>query len=117
MFLLCFSVISPTSFSNIRSKWWPEVSHHCPQAKMILVGTKMDLREDRETLDGLKRKGLAPITTAEGQSLAQEIGAVAYMECSALTQRGLKAVFDEAIKAVVVKKAPKPRKKKQCTLV
>lgn len=116
VFLLCFSVISPTSFSNVKSKWWPEVSHHCPNAKMILVGTKMDLRDDRDTLDGLKRKGLSPISQTDGEGLARDIGAVAYMECSALTQAGLKQVFDEAIKAVVVKKTPIPRKKKTCTL-
>lgn len=117
VFLLCFSVISPTSFHNIKSKWWPEVSHHCPNAKMLLVGTKMDLRDDRETVEGLKRKGQAPVTATEGMNLAREVGAVSYMECSALTQTGLKAVFDEAIKAVVVKKQPQPRKKKSCLLL
>lgn len=84
---------------------------------MILVGTKMDLRDDRDTVDGLKRKGLNPITMNEGQGLARDIGAVTYMECSALTQTGLKAVFDEAIKAVVVKKTPIPRKKKNCIVM
>jgi small GTP-binding protein len=118
VFLLCFSVVSPTSFSNVRSKWWPEVTHHCPQAKLILVGTKIDLREDRETLDALKRNGLAPIATSEGQRLAQEIGAVSYLECSALTQNGLKTVFDEAIKSVVcVRKVPKPHRKKTCLVL
>ncbi len=84
---------------------------------MILVGTKVDLREDRDTVDGLKRKGLNPISATEGMALAREIGAVTYMECSALTQTGLKAVFDEAIKAVVVKKTPIPRKKKACIVM
>jgi GTPase SAR1 family protein len=38
VFLLCFSVISPSSFDNIKSKWFPEISHHCPDAKTLLVG-------------------------------------------------------------------------------
>jgi len=29
VFLLCFSIVSPPSFENIRTKWWPEIQHHC----------------------------------------------------------------------------------------
>jgi len=54
VFLLCFSVVSPSSFDNIKSKWYPEVSHHCPEAKIMLVGTKIDLREDKATIEALK---------------------------------------------------------------
>jgi len=89
VFLICFSVISQTSFSNVKTKWWPEVTHHCPTDN-ILVGTKLDLREDPEKLESLKEKGLAPITVEQGEQLAREIKAVKYMECSALTQKGLK---------------------------
>jgi Ras-related C3 botulinum toxin substrate 1 len=58
VFLLCFSVISPSSFDNIKTKWHPEVSHHCPEAKTLLVGTKIDLRDDKETIDSLKGEKL-----------------------------------------------------------
>mmetsp|Transcript_34394 Transcript_34394/g.86366 ORF Transcript_34394/g.86366 Transcript_34394/m.86366 type:complete len:198 (+) Transcript_34394:361-954(+) len=113
VFLICFSVISPTSFANVKSKWWPEVTHHCPNSKIILVGTKLDLREDKETIDRLKEKGHAPINGGEGQNLAKEIGAVTYMECSALTQKGLKQVFDEAIKCVIMPQGKKSAKGKK----
>jgi len=99
VFLLCFSVISPSSFDNIRSKWHPEVSHHCPEAKTILVGTKIDLREDKDTIDSLKGEKLPSPEAAT--KLAETIGAKGYLECSALTQEGLKRVFEEAIRAVI----------------
>ncbi len=72
VFLICFSLISPTSFENIKSKWVPEVMHHWPICKRVLVGTKMDLRHDEYTLDRLREKGLTPITTEEGRRLAEE---------------------------------------------
>merc|ERR1712137_1460619 len=56
IFLICFAITSPTSFSNVKSKWWPEVTHHCPNAKMILVGTKLDLREEKETVEVCARR-------------------------------------------------------------
>jgi small GTP-binding protein len=46
VFLLCFSVVSPTSFENVSTKWIPELLHHAPNTPIILVGTKTDLRED-----------------------------------------------------------------------
>ncbi|XP_035524198.1 ras-related C3 botulinum toxin substrate 3b isoform X2 [Morone saxatilis] len=115
VFLICFSLVSPASFENVRAKWYPEVRHHCPNTPIILVGTKLDLRDDKDTIERLRDKKLSPITYPQGLAMAREIGAVKYLECSALTQRGLKTVFDEAIRAVL---CPPPVKKrgKRCTM-
>jgi Ras-related C3 botulinum toxin substrate 1 len=101
VFLNAFSVVNPASFENVRAKWYPEVSHHCPNTPIILVGTQVDLRDDKPTIEKLSAKKQAPISYEQGLQMMQEIGAVKYMECSALTQSGLKAVFDEAIRAVL----------------
>lgn len=58
-----------------------------------IAGTKIDLREDRETLTALAEQNLSCIKREQGQKLANKIRAVKYMECSALTQRGLKQVI------------------------
>ncbi|CAB4375210.1 unnamed protein product [Rhizophagus irregularis] len=114
VFLICFSLVSPPSLENVKNKWYPEISHHAPNTPIILVGTKLDLREDKDTIVKLRMKSQSPITYPEGLQMAKEIGAVRYLECSALTQKGLKNVFDEAIRAVL---SPNPIKKKKSKCV
>lgn len=67
---------------------------------IILVGTKLDLRDDPEAREQLRQRKMAPIQYEQAVQVAKEIKAVKYLECSALTQRNLKSVFDEAIKYV-----------------
>eukprot|EP00731_Ephydatia_muelleri_P016015 Em0009g439a len=99
VFLICFSLVSPSSYENVKAKWYPEVSHHCPNTPIVLIGTKMDLRDDKETIQKLKEKRLTPITLPQGLQLQKEIGAVKFLECSAMTQKNVRTVFDEAIRA------------------
>lgn len=116
VFLICFSIVSPPSFDNVKAKvcegvissfyaltclqWFPEIEHHAPGVPIILVGTKLDLRDDEGTKEGLRQKKMAPIQYEQAVAVAKEIKATKYMECSALTQRNLKSVFDEAIRYV-----------------
>ncbi|KAG3268192.1 RHOC-like [Ictidomys tridecemlineatus] len=47
--LMCFSIDSPNSLENIPEKWTPPMKHFCPNAPIILVGNKKDLRQDEHT--------------------------------------------------------------------
>ena len=89
---------SPDSLERMRTYWHPAVKKQCPKARCLVVGTKIDLREKEEVLKGLTEKNLEPITNQRGERVARELGAVKYMECSSLTQEGLKEVFEEVVK-------------------
>lgn len=64
------------------------------------MGTKLDLREDPQTLESLRQKRMEPVSYDQALIVAKDIRAHKYLECSALTQRNLKSVFDEAIRYV-----------------
>lgn len=113
VFLITFSLVNPASFQNVKTKWVPELQHHCPGTPFLLVGTKLDLRDDEETIQKLAERKQTPISYSQGTALAREIGAVKYLECSALTQKGLKNAFDEAIRAVLYPATTKAKKGKK----
>ncbi len=87
-------------------QWYPEIDHHAPNVPIILVGTKLDLREDPATLESLRQKRMEPVSYDQALMCAKEIRAHKYLECSALTQRNLKSVFDEAIRYVQTQATP-----------
>ncbi|XP_042011702.1 rac-like GTP-binding protein 5 [Salvia splendens] len=109
VFLLAFSLISRPSFENISKKWVPELRHYAPSVPIVLVGTKLDLREDKQFKKDYP--GASTISTEQGEELRKQIGAVAYIECSAKTQQNVKGVFDAAIKVVL--RPPKLKKHKR----
>ncbi|KAK3676239.1 GTPase Cdc42 [Recurvomyces mirabilis] len=120
VFLVCFSVTSPASFENVREKWFPEVHHHCPGVPCLIVGTQTDLRDDPQVRDKLAKQKMQPVRKEDGERMAKDLGAVKYVECSALTQYKLKDVFDEAIVAALeppVAKTGKKRKGKGCVVL
>ncbi|CAC5389137.1 RHOA [Mytilus coruscus] len=95
--LMCFSIDSPDSLENIPEKWTPEVKHFCPTVPIILVGNKKDTRNDENTKRELKKMKQEPVKTAEGQAMAENIHAFAYLECSAKTKEGVElALWDTA---------------------
>ena len=101
VFLLAFSVDSPTSLDNITTTWYNEVHQAVPTAKVILVGTKADLRE----------KGGPNLVQPEQIERAKEqIQAVDYIECSALTRSNVNELFNTAVLCVLHPKGTKKGK-------
>lgn len=74
-----------------------------------MVATKIDLRNGQD--EGL-------ITYEEGFEFTKQMGGEKYCECSAKNQKGLKDVFDVAIRTVINPTPIKSSKsKKLCTLL
>jgi hypothetical protein len=57
----------------------------------------MDLRSDLKTLLILDQQKLKPVTEKEARTRAQQMHACTYIECSSLTEKNLKTVFDTAL--------------------
>jgi len=68
----------------------------------------MDLRRDLYYVEKLAKRDQTPITRGQGEKLAKKIGAVKYVECSALTNEGLLEIFDVALRQGI-KYQTKPR--------
>jgi len=100
--LLCFSTISQASFDAIKEKWAPEVHHYIPNIPHILVGTKVDLREEKHP-DPNSGK-FEPITPEQGKRMAEDIQATKYMEVSSKTGRGVNEVYNEAVNLVIAER-------------
>ncbi|KAG6489027.1 hypothetical protein ZIOFF_050285 [Zingiber officinale] len=114
VFVLAFSLISRPSYENVLKKWMPELRRFAPNVPIVLVGTKLDLRDDKAYLaDHPGATTITPAQVASGEELRKQTGAAAYIECSSKTQQNVKAVFDTAIKVVLQPPRTKEMAKKK----
>jgi len=103
VFLVAFSLIQRASLEHIATKWLPEVKAACPDAPVILVGLKHDLREEPTSE--------THVTEKEGEQVAKEVGAQLYLEVSCLNRHNFKRVFDESVRLAFFPSPPKQNKK------
>ncbi|KAI8065676.1 hypothetical protein BC940DRAFT_304008 [Gongronella butleri] len=97
--MVCFSVGDPETLDNVLELWLPEINRHCRGIPFILAGCKSDLRADKATIDTLAAQEKSPITYREGFQVAQDIGAVGYVETSAKLGLNVEAAFLQALSA------------------
>jgi len=103
VFVLCFSLVHPMSFDNVKNRWFPELKEYCPESPILLVGTKSDLTSDENTMRMLQKQNMLPVSRDAAERLVSELKMAGYLECSGLTQAGVKVVFDEASRLAVGK--------------
>ncbi|NXG33258.1 RHOF protein, partial [Dromaius novaehollandiae] len=117
--LICYDVMNPTSYDNVIVKWYPEVSHFCRGAPLVLIGCKTDLRKDKEQLRKLRASQQEPITYNQGETACQQIHAEVYLECSAKCRENIENVFKEAttIALNAMKKAKRQKKRTVCSML
>ncbi|XP_063107707.1 rho-related GTP-binding protein RhoN isoform X2 [Cavia porcellus] len=95
--LICFDISRPETLDNVLKKWQGETQEFCPNAKVVLVGCKLDMRTDLATLRELSKQRLIPVTHEQGTVLAKQVGAVSYVECSSRSsERSVRDVFHVA---------------------
>ncbi len=68
VFLVAFCVKDPSSLTNIKEKWLPEIHHYCPNKPVLLLGLKYDLRG--QEVNG----GYTEVRHEDALQLAKDIG-------------------------------------------
>ena len=96
IFIITFSITFPGSLESVETRWYPEIKQHCPNATIFLVATKIDLRRKYNLLNNVMEKW-SPVTSDQGVAMAKKLG-IRYFETSALTGKGVRSVFEAAIR-------------------
>nr|CAH0108775.1 unnamed protein product [Daphnia galeata] len=95
VFLVCYAIDNNESFNHVSSKWIPELNKHCPGVPIILVGTKVDKRNQNE------KKGVF-VSNIRGRNLAKsDVGIVHFEECSALNGINVLEILKTATEAAL----------------
>ncbi|XP_041097803.1 rho-related GTP-binding protein Rho6-like [Polyodon spathula] len=108
--LLCFDISRPETIDSALKKWKAEILDYCPSTRILLIGCKTDLRTDVCTLMELSNQKQVPLSHEQGTAVAKQLGAEAYLECSAFTsEKSVHSVFRTASLACLNKLNPKTK--------
>lgn len=100
--LMCYDISNRSSFENIKSKWLPEVRHYIPDAHVVLLALKSDLKDTARSI----------VTYDEGYQLAKEEVLSGFHEVSSLRQQGI----EEAMHTAIINGLSDKKKKKRFNL-
>ncbi|CAD8064750.1 unnamed protein product [Paramecium primaurelia] len=113
VFLLFFAVNEQSSYINAQQKWYPELRSALNNVPIIIVGSKIDLRQNDNKC----------VQRESAKRMADQLGCL-YLECSAKDKIGLNELFEEAVRTALRSKKPnraqeesKQNKDKSCQLI
>ena len=98
-FIICFSLMQRNSLESACKKWIQEVKTTARACPCILVGTKLDLREELEAAGDQERLRDC-VSDADVEEAAKKYAFQGYVVCSAKEKKGLNKVFHNAFKVV-----------------
>jgi GTPase SAR1 family protein len=94
-----YSVMNLNSLLNAKGKWLEEIRDIISKdVKFFLIGNKIDLREDENEIEKVKKNNESIVSFEEGLKFSKEVNADGFFECSALKGIGVKEIFENAIK-------------------
>ncbi|KAL7041874.1 hypothetical protein ACKWTF_000936 [Chironomus riparius] len=106
--LICYSVMDLKSFQDIKKRWIPILRKNSPRTHLMIIGTKIDLRNDKVSLLRLDRiQNQKPISVEHGYLYSRSEN-LTFHECSAVDEIGIDDLFLKIIK--IYKNPPEPRK-------
>ncbi|KAF7357468.1 Rho GTPase [Mycena sanguinolenta] len=126
VFLICFSIDLPSSLAHVKTRWFPEVQHHCPGVPCVVAATQIDLREPHFDIDPdlavpseTQQSPQSLITTAQGEKIAREMKAANMWSVRRRPARVFRTYsMHRSLGAIEHQRAPqKPETKTQCVLV
>ncbi len=98
--IICFSIGSKITLENVQRKWVPELHQFLSKdTPIVLLGLKKDLRHDLMFFRELRGKKDRMCRVSEGRQCAEQINAVAFLECSAKKGEDLRQPFVVASRA------------------
>ncbi|ELP84970.1 Rho GTPase, putative [Entamoeba invadens IP1] len=98
LFVVCYSVVDVNSFEHVVTKWKSNIEYYSPNTPLMLLGTKIDLREENKKVVKPIQNKVNWISTEQGINKAKEIKAVLFMECSSLTGFNITTLFQNIAK-------------------
>ena len=114
VFMLCFSIDMQESLENITKYWFPLIKSHCPEAPFILVGMKIDKKNENTTVKLIEESKI--------EEIKQKIKPLAYIECSSKINYNIINAFEILITEFIhsstkTKKKFTEKEQNRCLLV
>ncbi|XP_052093321.1 uncharacterized protein LOC127729524 [Mytilus californianus] len=101
VFIVCFAVDNQDSFSNVNSVWNKELKTNYPEVPRILVGNKIDIRENKKKIEKLQKEKKNIINDETASDVKDILGMNDYVSCSAKINTGVADVFKAAATAAI----------------